>query len=133
MSDWTTRVDPTLTRSYGVQEQHCAGFEPPGWPGKGNTVLLGIPECEFQVCALDADDEPFVTINQPQQNKNVKFWTKSACEWAAKDNAFLMLSCDTAEQVEVAAKRVAKALPHYRRVALERMYEPENRLRGALS
>jgi hypothetical protein len=44
-----------------------------------------------------------------------------------------MLSCDTAEQAERAAKVAARWLPQHRRVALERMYEAASRARGGLS
>jgi hypothetical protein len=34
--------DPQITRQYGVDLPHNVCFEPPGWPGKGPTVSLGI-------------------------------------------------------------------------------------------
>ena len=35
MTEWTTRLDPALTRQYGVEEIHDVWFVPKGWPGKG--------------------------------------------------------------------------------------------------
>jgi hypothetical protein len=52
---------------------------------------------------------------------------------AAKAQAWVNLACDTAEQAEINARRVAKLLPRYRRVALERMYEATSRERSKLS
>lgn len=80
---WRTRADPALTREYGVEELHHAFFEPPGWPGKGPTVSLGIPECELILATVGADGEPQALVNRPQHNRSVKQWTRSACEMAA--------------------------------------------------
>jgi|SRR5215831_2237843 len=87
---------------------------------------LGIPECELQYCVLDADGEPFAMVNR------LKHWLRFVCEMAREQRMFVMLSCDTAEQAERAAKMVAKWLPQHRRVALERMYEAASRARGRL-
>lgn len=133
MTDWTTRIDPAITRRFGVEEVHCACFEPPGWLGKGPVAGLGIPECEFGFMVPAVDEKPFVLINRPRINLNVKQWTRFACEATAANRAFLIINCDTAEQVAVAARRVAKLLPRYRRVAAERMYEPNARVRENLS
>jgi|SRR5215831_18546983 len=62
----------------------------------------------------------------------VKHWLRFVCEMATEQRMFVMLSCDTAEQAERAAKMVAKWLPQHRRVALERMYEAASRARGRL-
>jgi hypothetical protein len=129
---WTTRLDPKHTASYGVGELHQVCFEPPSWAGKGTTIVLGIPECELQF-AFVADDRPIVAINRPVHNTGVKSWTRYACKLAAEYNAFLMLICDTAEQADIGARRVAKLLPRYRRVALERMYDHRSRVRERLS
>jgi hypothetical protein len=134
MSDaWTTRQDPDYLAQFGVDEVHTVFFEPPGWPGKGPAVSLGIPECELQLVFLDKDGEPVAMVNRPTKNLNVKSWLRSACEQANKYNAVLMLQCDTREQAEIGARRVAKLLPQYRRIALERMYEPSSRRKEGLS
>jgi hypothetical protein len=133
MTDWTTRIDPDITRRYGVDEMDSAFFEPPDWPGKGPAAGLGIPECEFGFMVPPINEKPFALVNRPRRNLNVKYWTRFACEAAAETRAFLILNCDTAEQVAVGARRVAKLLPRYRRVAAERMYEPNTRVRENLS
>jgi hypothetical protein len=46
-TNWTTRLDPEITASYGVEEVHQCWFTPEGWPGKGPAVRLLIPECEL--------------------------------------------------------------------------------------
>jgi hypothetical protein len=132
-SVWTTRADPAHTRRFGVEELHQAFFEPPGWPGKGAMVSLGVPECELILSVAVIDGEPAAFVNRPQRNRNVKLWTRVACEEAAQTNALLILACDTWEQVEIGARRVGKLLPRYRRVAAERMDEPQTRARDGLS
>jgi hypothetical protein len=127
MPDWTTRIDPELSRPFGVEELHSVWFIPPGWPGKGTTVGLGIPECELQVIWLDGKGEPVAMINRPRQNRSLKGWLRTACGIAKKQQAVLSLSCDTAEQAEHAAKLAARLLPGYRRVALERMAKATSR------
>ena len=74
MTNWTTRIDPSLTRQYGVEELHNVCFEPPGWPGKGPTVNLLIPECELHFVFFDGNT-PVALVNRPTKNKNVKNWT----------------------------------------------------------
>jgi hypothetical protein len=131
---WTTRADPKFTRQYGVEEVHSVCFEPPGWPGRGPVVHLGIPECELLVGAPVAGDDLVIVIREKATTyRNLKYWTIVACNQAIKHKAFIMLACDTAQQAEVGAKRIAKQLPQYRRVALERMYDPDARVREKLS
>jgi hypothetical protein len=127
MPDWTTRIDPELSRPFGVEEVHTVWFTPPGWPGKGAVVGLGIPECELQVVWLDADEQPVAMVNRPQQNRRLKGWIRTACDIAKEWKAVLTLTCDTPEQAELAAKRAARLLPGYRRVALERMAKTVSR------
>lgn len=107
-------------------------FEPPGWQGQGTTVVLGIPEVELHL-AFVAGEKPVVMINRPIKNTNVKRWTRYACKLATEYNAALLLLCDSAEQAEIGSRRVAKLLPRYRRIALERMRDPATRVRGRLS
>ena len=133
MDNWTTRFDPEFLRPYGVEELHTLCFEPQGWPGHGNTITLGIPECELSFIWCDPAGDPAAVVNQPRFNRNVKCWTRTACEAAADFKAFLIIACDTSEQAAIAARRVAKLLPGYRRMALERLYCPEDRARDRLS
>jgi hypothetical protein len=131
---WTTLVNPETTRQYmGDKELHSAWFMPKGWPGKGPCVSLEIPECNLHVCLPQPDGEPVVIVNQPRFNKNVKSWIRGACARAREYQACLSFSCDTTEQAEQAARFAGRLLPNYERVALERMYRPETRLRGDLS
>jgi hypothetical protein len=131
--EWTTRADPELTRQYGVEEIHNAYFLPRSWPGKGPTFSLLIPECEVQFCFLDADGEPVGYINRPPTNRKVKSWIRTVCEEARRYSAAVTLSCDTQEQVERAAKQVARLLPGHERVSMERMQDPHTRVRGNLN
>jgi len=133
---WTTRLPTEHTRPYGVEELHYVFFEPEGWPGKGTTIGLNIPECELHFSFVAPDDQPVVFINRPgKKNPNVKKWTHNACQLAAEYRAVLMFNCDTAEQAEQAARRAKKWLPpHYQRMALERMLsDPKDRARANLS
>jgi hypothetical protein len=133
-SEWTTRLNPDLTRPYGVEEVHNVCFEPKDWPGKGTTIALGIPECEMFYVFLTPDGEPAPPfVNRPQRNRNVKYWLRYVCKTASEEAAFVILSCDTAEQAERAAKKAAGLLPHHHRAALERMYEGKSRARNNLS
>lgn len=130
MDTWTTLLAPELTR--GV-EVHNVWFLPKGWPGHGATIGLLIPECELQYTIPGADGEPLTLINRPQKNKNVKQWLRHACAEATVAGTCLTLACDTQEQAEWAAKTAAELLPHHERTALERMYHPQDRVRGKLS
>jgi hypothetical protein len=133
---WTTRFDPTITRRFGVEEIHNVWFLPDSWhPGIGaETVTLLIPECELQLVSVLPDGEPLGIISRRKHDFNVKRWTRNACALAADKRASLSFGCDTREQAELAAKRAGKWLPkNYSRVALERMYEPETRIRKNLS
>jgi hypothetical protein len=133
---WTTRFDPVITRTYGVETVHGAVFMPDSWrPGIGaKTITLLIPECELQFVEVMPDGEPFAIISRRKHDFNVKRWVRNACELAAERKACLSFGCDTAEQAEQAARRAGKWLPaSYSRVALERMYEPESRIRENLS
>lgn len=125
MSNWTTLLDPAITRAGDYRKElHMAFFAPSNWPGKGTTVNLLIPECELQI--VMSPDLPLL-VNQPQLNQSVKHWLRCACDVAANNSAMLMVSCDTAEQVEIACRRIAKRLPSFRRTAMERMYDVRNR------
>jgi hypothetical protein len=132
-TEWTTRLDPKLTRTYGVEELHDVCFAPPGWPGKGAAVSLGIPECELICTILAPDGEPIATVNRPKTNRNVKQWMRTACAIARERGAFISFGCDTVEQARIAARRASRLLPRYRRVALERMYDPATRCADKLS
>jgi hypothetical protein len=133
--NWTTRLDPALLRRhYGIDaEIHDAFWVPPQWPGKGPVAGLLIPECELQFVFQGADGEPVATINRPQHNKSIKRWLRTACEAAIKYHAAFHVTADTAEQVAQAAKLVVRLLPNYERVALERMYDANTRVRERLS
>lgn len=45
----------------------------------------------------------------------------------------LILASDTPEELKIGVRRVAKFLPRYRRIALERMDDLQTRARGGLS
>jgi hypothetical protein len=130
--DWTTRVDPQLTRLYGCEEIHGVCFEPVAWAAHRPVVGLLIPECELQFTFM-ANGEPVSTINRPQTNKSVKGWLRYACKLATEHRAFISFACDTTADADRAAKRAAKLLPTHRRIALERMHEATSRERGKLS
>jgi hypothetical protein len=132
MTDWTTRIDPELTRPFGVEEIHTVWFTPPGWPGKGPVVGLGIPECELQVIWIGADEQPVAMVNRPRQNRNLKGWIRTACNIAEESKAVLTLTCDTPDQAGRAARLAARLLPNYERAPVERMAEVSARARGGL-
>jgi hypothetical protein len=121
--EWTTRVDPKYTRQFGVEELHKVYFEPSGWPGKGTSICFLIPECELQVTFLDKDGELIATVNRPPHNRKLKYWLHYVCELATEQCAFLIFTCDTAEQAQHVAKVIAKRLPQHRRAAVERVDE----------
>ena len=130
---WTTRLDSQLTARFGVAEVHRVVFEPPGWPGKGPIVSLLVPECELQFHLLGDDGRPVVMINRPTKNPNVTEWMRFVCERAIEFDACMALVCDTREQADAGADQIAKLLPHYRRIALERLDDPWARVRANLS
>jgi hypothetical protein len=134
MKDWTTRLDPKLTRPFGVEELHDVCFVPMGWPGKGPTIGLGIPECETMFTILAKDGTPITEINRPPTNHDVKRWTRMVCKTALGIvDCCVMFNCDTVEQAEQAARRATKWLPGYKRMPLERMYRAETRADGGLN
>ena len=124
---WTTRIDTELSNRFNVPEIHTVCFAPIGWPGKGPTIGLGIPECEMQYSRVGADGEPVMFVNRPQINKNVHHWLDVVCDVASEERLFVMLHCDTSHQAKKAAKYATRKLPQHRRVALERMYDPQTR------
>lgn len=123
---WTTRLNPEATAAYGFNEAHAAWFTPHKMPPlERKAVTILIPECEIQFVLPKIG----VMVNRPQTNKSVKYWLRYACKEASDLNAVLILACDTAEQVEHAAKMAAKLLPKtYERAALERIYEEKSRM-----
>jgi hypothetical protein len=127
--DWTTRIDPELSRPYGVEEVHNVWYMPDdGRPGIGaTTVSLLIPELRLQVVTVLPDGEPICFIDRPR-DQNVKRRLRNACAIAVDQKACLSIGADTAEQAELAARRAAKWLPKtYQRVALERLADPATR------
>jgi hypothetical protein len=130
---WTTRLEPALTTQYQVDELHSVWLVPKGWPGKGETVSLLIPECELQLCKIGDDGKPLTFINRPQVNRNIKRWLRTACEMANETGAALSLLCDTNEQAERGARLASRLLPNHDRIALERMYRAETRCRSGLN
>jgi hypothetical protein len=124
---WTTRIDTRLSDRFNAPELHTVCFAPVGWSGKGPTIGLGIPECEMQYHRVGLDGEPVAFVNRPQMNKNVHHWLDVVCDVASEERLFVMLHCNTPQQAKKAAKYAARKLPQHRRVALERMYDPQTR------
>jgi hypothetical protein len=131
--NWTTRMLPELTRRNGIEELHKVYFAPQGYSGKGACVTLGIPECELIFTDLGPDGRPFAVVNRPKVNRDVRRWTRAACELAVRRQVLVSFGCDTAAQAETAAKRAARMLPNFQRIALERMYDPATRAADKLS
>lgn len=129
---WTTRVPPERTQPFGVAELHVAYFVPDDWLGAGPVIGLQIPECKMMCVSLAPDGTPLAMINEPQ-NKNIKKWLRGACEMAAEQKACLILSCDTNEQAERAAKKATRLLPKHERASMERMEDPATRCRSGLN
>jgi hypothetical protein len=136
---WTTEM-PVLQ---WLREQcgfpgdlHLAWFIPNDWPGKGKVVDLGLPECEMHWCAVyDPDPDKIVmAVNCPVLNRDIEYWIKPARQQAKRDRAPLMLSCDTAQQVDDAVRIAEKYVPrNHRRLPLERIYDPKDRADKPLS
>ena len=133
MTKWTTQMPPEYTRPYGVEEVHAVYLAPAGWPGKGPTVSLGIPECELIFCAPGVDGELVTMVNRPKTNFSIARWLRFACDKAIEQRASIAFHCDTAEQAEQAARRATRWLPGYRRIALERMADASTRVADKLS
>lgn len=119
---WTTLLDPALTR----RSVHGAWFVPRKCPAPPRTAItLLIPECELQFVVPGNDT---IMVNRPQHNRNLKSWLRYACQEARNSNAVLILACDTADQVERAAKMAGKLLPIHDRTAIERIYTEQARV-----
>ena len=98
------------------------------------TITLLLPECELQLVEVMPDGEPLGIISRCKEDFDIKRWTRNAVEIAVERKAALSFGCDTVEQAEQASRRAIKWLPkQYQRVALERMYSPESRIRSKLS
>jgi hypothetical protein len=115
---WTTRLEGS--QEFGVDELHSAWFQPDGWPGKGTVISLGIPECEAIYTRADGS----MLVHNPT-NRNVRACIRATCRQATKAHAVVLLHCDTLEQLEHAVRLATKLLPHHRRAALERFYDPK--------
>lgn len=132
--EWTTLFDPKIVDQFGhPNEVHNVWFLPLS-EKRHPVVGLLIPECELQMLIIPAtNDEPVAVVNRPQHNKNVKQWLRYACSLATGYGGPLSLACDTAQQAKRFAKLAAHWLPNHRRIALERMYQPETRTFKGLS
>ena len=134
-SDWTTLLEvPAAIREQGNYDKdvHSVFFLPVSENILGRSVALLIPECELQVVEV-VSGEPQVVINRPRQNKSVRRWLRFACEIATEKDCPLSLACDTHDQAERVAAMAVKRLPNHRRIAVERMYQPETRTFKGLS
>jgi hypothetical protein len=130
MTTWTTLLDPALTQRHGFGETHSAWFLPRKCPAAPrNVIAFLIPECEMQFVVPGVD---IVFVNRPQENRNVKHWLKYACREASDQGAILIVTCDSAEQAERAARLASKLLPKHERAAIERIYEEQARTRVGL-
>jgi hypothetical protein len=131
---WTTRLDPEVARPFvGSEELHGAWFVPKDWPGQGPSVVMEIPECILHVCLPQRNGVPMVWINRAGPIVDIKGLIRSACERAQGYRACIGFMCNTADQAHNAARFAGNLLPDYERVALERMYDADNRARGNLS
>jgi hypothetical protein len=75
-----------------------------------------------------------MAVNRPVINRDVEYWVRAACRQAKRDKAPLMLTCDTAQQVAEAVALAERYLPRsYRRLPLERFYDPKDRADKPLS
>src|SRR5262245_40060748 len=102
MSDWNTRLNPLLSRAYGVEECHEVCFEPPTWGSDRPQVSLLIPECQVQLCRL-IGGVPHVVVNHasPNDPKPIKWWIRGVCEIAVESHAWLSFACDTKDDAEL--------------------------------
>jgi hypothetical protein len=132
MMDWTTKLERARwldEHTNYFAEIHTAWFSPKGWPGIGKVVSLGIPECELHRCLVWDREHPVMVVNQPEANRDVGYWLKVACDYAVEDKAPLILNCDTIQQLADAVVLAEKLLPRsYKRVPLERLYDPQDRV-----
>jgi hypothetical protein len=133
MHPMLTRCRPERTRTYGVEELHCAWLLPPGFPGKGPVVSLFIPECQMKYMpGIEIAGAPILWMfDRPR--RTVAHSIKDACKIATEANACLCILADDAEQLERAARLATRRLPHHERAALERMADPATRARARLS
>lgn len=129
--DWTTLLDPQLTKMCG-QDIHNVYFLPLS-EAVGRCVGLLIPECELHFVVAAADGAPVCYVNRPKHNNNMRRWLRFVCTLATENDCPLSFACDTHEQAERAATMAAKRLPNHRRIALERMYKAETRTFRGLS
>ena len=96
---WTSRIDPDYTAAFGVGELHGVLFEPDDdRGGMRDTIAVQIPEASRQC-------------------------VRRACRLATQLRARVSFICDTVEQAEQTAGRVARWLPHHHRISLERARE----------
>ena len=129
---WSTRLPPERTRTYGVEELHCAWLLPPGFPGRGPVVSLSLPECRLQYMP-DIETGVLILWMFDRPRRPVARSIKDACKVATEANACLFILADTAEQIEPAVRLATKRLPHHERAALERMADPATRARERLN
>ena len=133
MTAWTTRLPPERTRTYGVEELHCAWLLPRGFPGKGPVVSLSLPECQLKFMpGIEIAGVPVLWVFDPPR-PSFALSIKDACRLATEENACLFIIADTAAQLEPAVRLAAKRLPHHQRAALERMADPATRARERLN
>lgn len=129
---WTTQFPSELTKPYNCAEPYIAFFAPKGWPGKGTTYALLLPEGELQCARLGPNGETIAIIANPPKDKNVKKLLQRLCEEIQKEKAVLTLACDTEQQLNNAVETAVSLLSEYERIPLERMIEAKTRTKAGL-
>jgi hypothetical protein len=125
-------MHPGTTEAYGYDgELHGAWFEPPRWGGDRPIVGLEIPECKMHFTRL-VDGQPSACFAVHASGKP-ELAIESAAKLAVENQAWFALHCDTHAEAENSAAAALEHLKGYKRVALERMYEAQNRERQGLS
>jgi hypothetical protein len=87
---------------------HTVRFEPNIW--SDNTVVLAIPACTL---VIDLPKQNRFILTGPRQRKNIRQWTRNACNRAAACKAVLIIQCATSEQAVFATNWARNLLPTY--------------------
>jgi hypothetical protein len=102
-----TRLDPEVTRAFGVEQIHAVHFQPfDDRGGPRDAISILVPE-------RDA-----ISILVPEASRQV---IRQALAKARRRRARVSIACDTFEQAEQALRLGRRLLPEHRFIALERV------------
>jgi hypothetical protein len=109
-AEWITQLD-------GAEGFHVAAFQPGDWDGREACAVIRIPDW----LSFNFRTDNRYTLGFPLHPALLKANLRQLCDIAAAEGACLSINARTIEELEKAVRYVERRLPHYCRIALERI------------